>query len=229
MEGVLGRLSKFTPRRRKSIISALKRGLTRAEAGERVHVAERTIADWLQRGREEPDSPWEAFLLDVEQAEREARVASQEPSRPWRGMWVQLTWNPDEAITYPPGLEGEALEDAIQGHLDTGRLVLAADGIVRPRELHERYFRWVASGRPDDDSDAAWFIERERESGAGRWTAQGRRPAPGEPFTVVFSDGQRLEVGGEAMEDRAAVEALLADLELHFLIFHTMSELLWPN
>lgn len=122
----MGRPSKFNPRRRKSIVSALRQGLTRLEAAERVDVSDRTLADWLQRGREEPGTVFETFLLDVEQAEREARLASQEPrARPWRGVWVGLEWDPEKAITYPPGASEEEIADTIQRYIDEGRLILA--------------------------------------------------------------------------------------------------------
>lgn len=61
--------------------------------------------------------------------------------------------------------------------------------------MHARYFRWVASGRPNDDPSAKSFRDLE-ESSSGRWSVHGDIPPWGAPFAVELPDGSRLEFGG---------------------------------
>lgn len=63
------RLSKFTTERRETIIAAAGQGLPLASCADLVGVSKHTIADWMDKGETQPDSPYEEFVFAVRSAQ----------------------------------------------------------------------------------------------------------------------------------------------------------------
>ncbi len=84
-----GRPTKFTKEVRKKILWALRLGNYRRIAAGYGGVAERTLCDWLARGRDEETGPYSDFRQEVLEAEQTAEVRAlgviqQAQSKDWK-------------------------------------------------------------------------------------------------------------------------------------------------
>ncbi|MBN9524101.1 hypothetical protein J0H58_37255 [bacterium] len=71
-----GRTPKLDPAASKAICDAVAAGVPRKYAALRAGVAERTVRDWLARGRREKSGPYSAFLAALKKAEADRVAAS---------------------------------------------------------------------------------------------------------------------------------------------------------
>lgn len=67
-----GRPTKLTPELQASVCGIIEAGNYRCVAAEAVGLGERTLADWMKRGEDEPDSIYGDFRREVLEAEASA-------------------------------------------------------------------------------------------------------------------------------------------------------------
>lgn len=70
--------SKFTPEMTEGIIELVTDGLTIKDAALAMEVREKTVRNWLAKGRSEEDGPYAAFAESIEEAQQEAE-STEEP------------------------------------------------------------------------------------------------------------------------------------------------------
>ena len=90
----MGRPTKLTPELQADIIEALEHGMHQESAANRAGIAKGTFYNWLERGRNEPDTIYADFLDAVEKARARPEAEALEAIHvAWRdGTWQAAAW-----------------------------------------------------------------------------------------------------------------------------------------
>ncbi len=139
----LGRPSKFTPEVRQKILWALRLGNYRRPAAEYAGISERTLGDWLMRGRDAESGPYADFYAEVLEAERAAEVRAlgviqQAAKRDWKAAaWFLERKHPERFCTRAAvflakrlQIEGEVDWDAMGDDELEAELLRAVQGVA---------------------------------------------------------------------------------------------------
>jgi hypothetical protein len=117
-----GRPPKFTPEAREKILFAIRLGNYRKAAADYAGVGERTLSEWLTRGRDESAGPYADFLRDVLEAEQTAEIRAlgviqQAAKRDWKAAaWFLERKFPERYCTRAAVFLAQRLR--IEGELD---------------------------------------------------------------------------------------------------------------
>lgn len=130
----IGRRGHFCPETCAAIVKAVREGFAYKHAAEKAGVSERTLYDWLAKGREEPDTPHAQFSQDIKNAAAEfagecvANIKAASLDEWQAAAWLLERKHPDQFAAERVRLK--ALETQVADLLTRLAAAEAARGIV---------------------------------------------------------------------------------------------------
>lgn len=106
--------TKFNADRQRRILKDLADGQTRACAGARAGISERTFRNWMRRGAT-GEEPFAAFVAGVKKAERDAEaVAVGEIRKAGKKNWTAYAWWLERKYPQSWGKESDKIREALK-------------------------------------------------------------------------------------------------------------------